>query len=193
MLPPCPLRTVRESFPSYGSSLHERPSRDAAGSVRRSCAWICRWQLACNNSRLSNVSCPPRLRQIRWWMCQSSSASAGFARRPRTSLLAPSIGTRSGPDLQACGSISSQPFFQVQFPRRIVRVGFAPDLHLPDDLHLRRFHQLDRPALAFLSRSTPVKTQWRCPSRWKYFFLIHFRLLFRCRCRHHRHSIRKIR
>ena len=39
---PPPLRTGRESFPSSSSSLHERPSRDAAASVRRSCTWICR-------------------------------------------------------------------------------------------------------------------------------------------------------
>jgi hypothetical protein len=40
--PPPPLRTVRESFPSYSSSLHKRPSRDAVASVRLSCTWICR-------------------------------------------------------------------------------------------------------------------------------------------------------
>jgi hypothetical protein len=56
------------------SSLHERPSQDAAAFVRRSCTWICRWQLACNNSKLSAVSGPPRLRQMRWWICTSSSA-----------------------------------------------------------------------------------------------------------------------
>jgi hypothetical protein len=33
---PRPLRTVREACASYGSSLHKRPSRDAAASVRRS-------------------------------------------------------------------------------------------------------------------------------------------------------------
>ena len=42
LLPPRPLRTARESFPSSSSSLHERPSRDAAALVRRSCTWICR-------------------------------------------------------------------------------------------------------------------------------------------------------
>ena len=31
--PSAPLRTVRASFPAYGSSLHERPSRDAALST----------------------------------------------------------------------------------------------------------------------------------------------------------------
>jgi hypothetical protein len=60
-----PLRTGRESCPSSSSSLHERPSRDAAAFVRPSCTWICRWQLACNNSKLSAVSGPPRLRQMR--------------------------------------------------------------------------------------------------------------------------------
>jgi len=39
---PRPLRTGRESCPSSSSSLHERPSRDAAASVRLSCTWICR-------------------------------------------------------------------------------------------------------------------------------------------------------
>ena len=40
--PPPPLRTARESFPSCSSSLHERPSQDAAAFVSRSCTWICR-------------------------------------------------------------------------------------------------------------------------------------------------------
>ena len=40
--PPPPLRTGRESSPSSSSSIHERPSRDAAASVRPSCTWICR-------------------------------------------------------------------------------------------------------------------------------------------------------
>ena len=42
LLPPRPLRTARDSFPSCSSSLHERPSRDAAALVRSSCTWICR-------------------------------------------------------------------------------------------------------------------------------------------------------
>ena len=37
-----PLRTGRESCPSSSSSLHERPSRDAAAFVRLSRTWICR-------------------------------------------------------------------------------------------------------------------------------------------------------
>src|SRR5947209_6171133 len=65
LLPPRPLRTARDSFPSCSSSLHERPSRDAAALVRSSCTWICRWQLTWNNSKLSAVSRPPRLRQMR--------------------------------------------------------------------------------------------------------------------------------
>src|SRR4029077_13914873 len=68
LLPPRPLRTGRESCPSSSSSIHERPSRDAAALVRRSWTWICRWQLACSNSMLSVVSVPPRLRQTRWWI-----------------------------------------------------------------------------------------------------------------------------
>ena len=40
--PPPPLRTARESFPSCSSSLHKRPSQDAAAFVSRSCTWICR-------------------------------------------------------------------------------------------------------------------------------------------------------
>ena len=40
--PPPPLRTARESFPSCSSSLHERPSQDAAAFVSRSWTWICR-------------------------------------------------------------------------------------------------------------------------------------------------------
>ena len=42
LLPPRPLRTGRESFPSSSSSIHERPLRDAAAFVRPSCTWICR-------------------------------------------------------------------------------------------------------------------------------------------------------
>ena len=34
LLPPRPLRTAGDSFPSCSSSLHERPSRDAAALVR---------------------------------------------------------------------------------------------------------------------------------------------------------------
>ena len=40
--PPPPLRTARESFPSCSSSLHERPSQDAAAFVSPSWTWICR-------------------------------------------------------------------------------------------------------------------------------------------------------
>ena len=40
--PPPPLRTVRDSFPSYGSSLLQRPSRDAAMLHDLKPAWICR-------------------------------------------------------------------------------------------------------------------------------------------------------
>jgi hypothetical protein len=40
--PPPPLRTERESFPSCSSSLHKRPSQDAAAFVSRSWTWICR-------------------------------------------------------------------------------------------------------------------------------------------------------
>src|SRR5262249_17807831 len=39
--------------------------------------------------------------------------------------------------------------------------------------------------LPLLSRITPVNTQLRSPACWKYFFLIHFQLLRRCRLRHH--------
>ena len=42
LLLPRPLRTGRESCPSSSSSLHKRPSRDAAAFVRSSCTWICR-------------------------------------------------------------------------------------------------------------------------------------------------------
>jgi hypothetical protein len=42
LLPPRPLRTGRESFPSSSSSIHERPLRDAAVSAFRSWTWICR-------------------------------------------------------------------------------------------------------------------------------------------------------
>src|SRR5262245_58043050 len=76
LLLPRPLRTARDSFPSCSSSLHKRPSRDAAALVRCSCTWICRWQLAWNNSKLSVVSEPPWLRQIRWWIWPSSVAIA---------------------------------------------------------------------------------------------------------------------
>jgi hypothetical protein len=61
-------RSAAHSFPSYSSSIHKRPVRDAAVLACRSRTWICRWQLACSNSRLSVVSQPPWLRQIRWWM-----------------------------------------------------------------------------------------------------------------------------
>src|ERR1700723_3241826 len=71
---PPPLRTVRAPCNAYGSSLHERPSREAAWPVSNFLfEWICPWQLECNNPKLSNVSPPPRLRQTRWWMCQASS------------------------------------------------------------------------------------------------------------------------
>ena len=65
LLRPRPLRTGHESCPSSSSSLHKRPSRDAAAFVRRSRTWICRWQLAWSNSMLSVVSGPPWLRPIR--------------------------------------------------------------------------------------------------------------------------------
>src|SRR3954451_7903088 len=42
-------RPAAHSCPSSSSSLHERPSRDAAALLRRSWTWICRWQLACSN------------------------------------------------------------------------------------------------------------------------------------------------
>src|SRR5262249_1215715 len=45
--------------------------------------------------------------------------------------------------------LPGHPCFQVQFPRRIVGVGFAPYLHMGDDAHLGGFHQLNRPALTF--------------------------------------------
>src|SRR5438046_2408081 len=44
LLSPRPLRTVRDGFPSYGSGLLQRPSRDAAILHDLQPAWICRWQ-----------------------------------------------------------------------------------------------------------------------------------------------------
>jgi len=48
------------------------------------------------------------------------------------------------------GQLPTPPCFQVQFPLRIVGIDGAADLHITNDPHLGCFHQLDRPALAFL-------------------------------------------
>src|SRR5262249_22609703 len=45
-----------------------------------------------------------------------------------------------------------QPFFQVKFPRWIVRIGCAPDLHEAAHRHPACFHQGDRYPLAVLVR-----------------------------------------
>jgi hypothetical protein len=39
---PPPLRTVRASFDAYGSSLYERPSRDADFATTNPSLWTCR-------------------------------------------------------------------------------------------------------------------------------------------------------
>src|SRR5215831_9594571 len=46
--------------------------------------------------------------------------------------------------------LPGHPFFQVQFPRRIVRLGYAPNLLPAKDPDARCFHQPDRPGFAFL-------------------------------------------
>src|SRR3954447_1140708 len=51
---------------------------------------------------------------------------------------------------QRLGQLPTPPCLQVQFPLRIIGVYGAPDLHITNDPHLGCFHQLDRPALAFL-------------------------------------------
>src|ERR1700683_431728 len=59
-LPPLPpLRTGRASFPASGSSLYERPSRDAAFSTTNPSLCTCRWQLGCSSTRLLIRSSPP--------------------------------------------------------------------------------------------------------------------------------------
>src|SRR5579859_5322545 len=45
--------------------------------------------------------------------------------------------------------LPGHPFFQVLFPRRIVRIGFAPYLLPPKHLDSGCFHQPDWPAFAF--------------------------------------------
>src|SRR5205823_5713187 len=51
---------------------------------------------------------------------------------------------------QRLGQLPTQPCFQVPFPLRIVGIDGAADLHVTNDLHLRRGHQLDGPALALV-------------------------------------------
>jgi hypothetical protein len=51
---------------------------------------------------------------------------------------------------QRLGQLPTQPCLQVQFPLRILGIDGAADLHVTNDPHLGRGHQLDRPALAFL-------------------------------------------
>src|SRR5262249_16750671 len=53
------------------------------------------------------------------------------------------------------GQLPTPPCFQVQFPLRIVGIRGALDLHITNDPHLGCFHQLDRPALAFLVKQRP--------------------------------------
>src|SRR5262249_16743715 len=48
------------------------------------------------------------------------------------------------------GQLPTQPCLQVQFPLRVVGIDVAADLHVSNDPHLGRGHQLDRPTLAVL-------------------------------------------
>src|SRR5215471_16104255 len=64
-------------------------------------------------------------------------------------LLLPEVFDPSAPGSRL-GQLPAQPCFQVPFPLRIVGVDVAPDLHITNDLHPRRGHQLDGPALALV-------------------------------------------
>src|SRR5262249_37890698 len=105
-----PLRTVHETFASYGSSLPQRPSQDAAWSVSVSFArgfagGSCRATTpgcrTCSdlrgNAKPDDVCARARL------------LPEAFARTPRTYLLAPATDSRSGPVLQESDPTSRSP------------------------------------------------------------------------------------
>src|SRR5262249_48621982 len=143
-------------------------------------AWICRWQLACNNSRLSNVSRPPKQRHLRWWMCHGCSSTRSacwhtthlppcpfqrYSIRPRPASVWPSFQTlRSSRYTSHDGSYGLAPLRS--FSQRNTRTLAA---------FISRIGQV----LPLLSRITPLNTQASSSVRWKYFFLSHFQLLLR--------------
>ena len=116
------------------------------------------------------------------------------ARTPHTRPLVPSRDTRSGLDLPGCG-VSFQAIRSSRYSSHSGSYGLAA---LRIFFHRRTLtpaafiSRIGR-ALPLLSRINPVNTQSRWPSRWKYFFLIHFQLFSGWRRRHHLLSFQKIR
>src|SRR3954469_24773038 len=118
---PPPLRTVRAPCDAYGSSLHQRPSRDAAQSVSNSCAS----GSGDGSGRATAPSCRTSRRRL-----DCARPDGGCARvvlppeaRARTSHIAPldlSIDIRSGLDPPGYGSASrpTDPPDRVPIPDR---------------------------------------------------------------------------
>src|SRR5262249_8505482 len=70
------------------------------------------------------------------------------------SLLLPKV-VDPAPSCKGVAQLPGRPFLQVQFPRRVVRVGATPNLHPPERLDPGRFHQPDRPSLALAVSDHP--------------------------------------
>src|SRR4029450_12466948 len=105
---PPPLRTVRAPCDAYGSSLHERPSRDAAQSVSDH-----PWSGSVDgNGRVTTPSCRASHRRLDCARSDGGCAMAalrpeGLARTTRIVPPVPPRDIRSGLDLPGYGSASS--------------------------------------------------------------------------------------
>src|SRR4051812_22298436 len=107
LLPPGPLRTGLDSFPSSGSSLSQRPLQDAACPISFSFAH----ESAGDSWRATTPSCRtcPVLRSSaisyggRAW---AALPFAALADTPDIGLLAPCLGIRSAPVPHECDSVS---------------------------------------------------------------------------------------
>src|SRR5437868_6446105 len=69
------------------------------------------------------------------------------------------------------GQWPTPPCFQVQFPLRIVGIDGAADLHVTDDLHLRRGPPLKGPALTLLVPQHAGKDPVAVSLGWEVFLL----------------------
>src|SRR4029077_13202825 len=103
-------------------------------------------QLHCVAVVLTASAAPDAMMDLTVLLCQSQRLTAGHT---SSLLFLPEIF-----DLPVTcprlGQLPTPPCFQVQFPLRIVGINGAVDLHITDDLHLRRGHQRNGPALALL-------------------------------------------